>query len=104
MKRVAFFVTLTMLSSAAIQAQPIGDPGRGAQLARETCSRCHAVSGGQPISPNSRAPTFVELASAPGMTVAALMVALTSPHAGMPMFVLSQEQREDIVAYILSMK
>jgi mono/diheme cytochrome c family protein len=51
-----------------------------------------------------RAPTFVELANTPGMTSAALTVALTTPHAGMPMFVLTPEQRQDIIAYILSFK
>ena len=38
------------------------------------------------------------------MTTAALTVALTIPHAGMPMFVLTSEQRQDIIAYILSLK
>jgi len=38
------------------------------------------------------------------MTVAALTVALTTPHAGMPMFMLTSEQREDIIAYILSLR
>jgi hypothetical protein len=32
------------------------------------------------------------------------MVALTTPHAGMPMFVLTATQREDIIAYILSLR
>jgi hypothetical protein len=34
--------------------------------------------------PNSQAPTFLELATEPGMTITALSVALTTPHAGMP--------------------
>jgi mono/diheme cytochrome c family protein len=38
------------------------------------------------------------------MTVAALTVALTTPHAGMPMFMLTAEQREDVIAYILSLR
>jgi mono/diheme cytochrome c family protein len=37
------------------------------------------------------------------MTGTALMVALTTPHAGMPMFTFTSEQRDDIVAYILSL-
>jgi hypothetical protein len=32
------------------------------------------------------------------------MVVLTTPHAGMPMFMLSGEDREDIIDYILSLK
>jgi hypothetical protein len=38
------------------------------------------------------------------MTAAALTVAPTTPHAGMPMFVLTSEQRQDIIAYILGFK
>jgi mono/diheme cytochrome c family protein len=33
-----------------------------------------------------------------------LLVALTTPHAGMPMFTLSPEQRDDIIAYILNLR
>ncbi len=46
---------------------------------------------------------FTQLASAPGMTSAALLVALTTPHAGMPMLTLSAQEREGIIAYILSL-
>jgi hypothetical protein len=63
-----------------------------------------AIRRGQVLSPNTRSPTFSELATTPGMTVGALMVALTTPHAGMPMFVLTATQREDIIAYILSLR
>ena len=38
------------------------------------------------------------------MTSTALTVALTTPHAGMPMFRLTADQRESIIAYILSLK
>jgi mono/diheme cytochrome c family protein len=31
------------------------------------------------------------------------MVALTTPHAGMPMFTLTSVQRDDVIAYILSL-
>jgi hypothetical protein len=38
------------------------------------------------------------------MTGTALFVALTTPHAAMPMFLLSPAQRDSIIAYILSLK
>jgi mono/diheme cytochrome c family protein len=107
MGRIACLVVLVMLSAATAQAQEIGDIGNlesGAAWARDVCSQCHAIRKGQPLSPNPRSPTFVELANTPGMTPAALTVALTTPHAGMPMFMLSPEQRRDIIAYILSLK
>jgi mono/diheme cytochrome c family protein len=106
MKRVIGLVTLVACAGAAgqIHAQGAGDRGEGLTLAQQVCSECHAVASGQSRSPNSRSPTFHELATAPGMTTAALMVALTTPHAGMPMFVLTADQKEDIVAYILSLR
>lgn len=102
MKRLVLFVLLLLLGSAAsAQAQ---DLQNGAKWAGDVCGQCHAARTGQARSPNGRAPTFVELANTPGMTPAALTVALTTPHAGMPMFVLTAEQRQDIIAYILSLK
>ena len=47
---------------------------------------------------------ILRLATAPGITTAGLSVALTTPHAGMPMFRFTAEQREDVIAYILSLR
>jgi mono/diheme cytochrome c family protein len=103
--------TMLLLVLAAIpllpcsaHAQQLGSPQSGSVLAQRICSPCHAVRQGEANSANSRSPTFTELASVPGMTSAALTVALTTPHAGMPMFMLTRDEREDIIAYILSLK
>jgi mono/diheme cytochrome c family protein len=106
MERMTYLVTLLALSFAVspVQAQALGDPQEGLTSAQQVCSDCHAIIGRQVRSPNSRAPTFFELATAPGMTSAALTVALTTPHAGMPMFKLTADQREDVIAYILSLR
>jgi mono/diheme cytochrome c family protein len=96
MKHVVFPVLL--LASAAATTAQAQDPQEGAKWATNVCGECHAIARGQPRSPNGRAPTFVELANTP------LTVALTTPHAGMPMFVLTSEQRQDIIAYILTLK
>ena len=104
MKHVICSVIVLMLSSGMGQAQELGNPENGLGWARDVCSQCHAVGRGGVFSPNLRSPTFVELARTPGMTAAALTVALTTPHAGMPMFMLTPEQRQDIIAYILSLK
>jgi mono/diheme cytochrome c family protein len=119
MKRVVCLVTFLALSVAVSHvhaqatgdpregltlAQATGDPREGLTLAQQVCSECHAIRRGQVRSPNSRAPTFLELATASGMTIAALSVALTTPHAGMPMFRFTTEQREDVIAYILSLR
>jgi mono/diheme cytochrome c family protein len=106
MKRVICSITFLALSVAVSQVwgQEIGDLQNGLALAQQVCSECHAIRRGQVRSPNSGAPTFLELATAPGMTIAALSVALTTPHAGMPMFRFTTEQREDVIAYILSLR
>src|SRR5690349_13445003 len=98
-----FLVVLSIATAAApLQAQEAGKAERG--LARQVCSECHAVQAQQLQSPNARAPTFLALATTPGMTETALTVALTTPHAGMPMFKLTAEQRDSLIAYILGLK
>jgi mono/diheme cytochrome c family protein len=104
MVRVACSVILMTFLAATSEALEIGDAEKGVALVRDTCSQCHAIRKGQLLSPNLRAPTFAELATTPGMTSAALTVTLTTPHAGMPMFILTPEQRQGIIAYILSLK
>ena len=106
MERAICLVTFLAGSIAVnhVHAQAVGDPQKGLAMAQQVCAECHAIRRGQGRSPNSPAPTFLELATAPGMTIAALSVALTTPHAGMPMFQLTAEQREDIIAYILSLR
>ena len=106
MKRVCWLVTVLplLISFSQVHAQEIGDGQNGLAWAQQVCSECHAIRRGQVLSPNTGSPTFSELATTPGMTVGALMVALTTAHAGMPMFVLTATQREDIIAYILSLR
>jgi mono/diheme cytochrome c family protein len=95
---------LTGLSAFGIaHAQTVGDPKEGLTLAQQVCAECHATVPQQDRSPNARAPRFVDIASAPGMTRTALMVALTTPHAGMPMFTLTSKERDDIIAYLLGL-
>ena len=103
-----FFLCLSALlalsvAASGVCAQAIGDPKQGLALAQQTCSPCHATMAEQDRSPNAQAPRFVDLAAASGMTNAALLVALTTPHAGMPMFTFTKEQRDDVIAYILSL-
>jgi mono/diheme cytochrome c family protein len=104
MERVICLVTVLALSVAASHVHAQGNPQVGLALAQQVCSECHTIQKGQVRSPNLRAPTFVELATTPGMTTTALLVALTTPHAGMPMFIFTTEQKENVIAYILSLK
>lgn len=106
MTKLIFYsaIALTFASSGLnANAQAPGDPKAGLALAQRVCSECHATVVGQDQSPNPKAPTFLALAATPGMTRTALLVALTTPHAGMPMFTLTERERDDIIAYILSL-
>jgi mono/diheme cytochrome c family protein len=99
-----FAIALTLAAAIGdAKAQSVGDPKEGLAMAQQVCAECHATVAGQDRSPNAQAPTFVNLAATPGMTRTALLVALTTPHAGMPMFMLTDKQRDDIIAYILSL-
>jgi mono/diheme cytochrome c family protein len=106
MKALVHLSTFLLLAAGALplQAQQAGDSNRGLALARQVCSECHAIQPQQLVSPNPRAPTFPQLAATPGMTATALSVALTTPHAGMPMFRLSSDQRDALIAYILGLR
>jgi mono/diheme cytochrome c family protein len=97
------FVALLFPFSRA-RAQEIGDTQHGLTLAQQVCSECHTIRRGQARSPNTRSPTFSELATTPGMTVGALTVALTTPHAGMPLLMLTDDRRRDVIAYILGLR
>jgi mono/diheme cytochrome c family protein len=98
------FIALTLAAAVGYaNAQAVGDPTEGLAVAQKVCAECHATVAGQDRSPNAKAPTFVKLADTPGMTRTALLVALTTPHAGMPMFMFTSKQRDDIIAYILSL-
>ena len=97
-------LALAMAAAFPLQAQQGGDPRHGLVVAEDVCSGCHGVQARQVMSPNPRAPTFAELAATPGMTSAALTVAMTTPHAGMPMFRLTAQQRDDLIAYVLGLE
>jgi mono/diheme cytochrome c family protein len=101
--QVAASALLAILLSAndAVAQAAAGNAVAGRALTLQFCSECHATQKGQLRSPNSRSPTFVELANVPGMTEAALTVALTTPHAGMPMFLMSADQRANVIAITL---
>jgi mono/diheme cytochrome c family protein len=85
-------------------AQAPGDPQRGSALAQRFCAECHATGKRDASSPSSEAPSFTAVASTPGMTAMALNVFFQTPHKAMPNLILETDQKNDIVAYIMSLK
>ncbi len=91
-------------ASHAARAQEAGDPERGAAYAKQVCAQCHAVREGDNISPNPKAPGFEDIANTSGVTGISLAASLHSVHENMPAFVLSAGERDNLIAYILSLK
>jgi mono/diheme cytochrome c family protein len=85
-------------------AQEMGDAKAGFAYASQACTECHAVRSGERISPNTTAPAFELVANTRGMTELALRVWFRSSHPSMPNLVLTENQSDDVVAYILSLK
>ncbi len=77
---------------------------QGEIVAKTVCAQCHAVRQAQFRSPNPMAPNFTAIATTLGMTDRALRVWLQSSHPTMPNYILPANERDDVVAYILSLK
>ena len=94
---------LAVLSATAF-AQELGNPARGRQVAEMICSECHAIQKGATRSTNVNAPTFERVAKTPGMNAMALRVWLRSQHKEMPNIMLKDEEVDDVIAYVQTLK
>ena len=81
-------VALVLASIAVapfVSAAEGADTERGHAYAKKVCAKCHAVEGGDMISPTMIAPTFTAIADTPGMNERALIVWFqSSDHETMP--------------------
>jgi|RhiMetdeSRZDD1v2_1073273.scaffolds.fasta_scaffold1318699_2 mono/diheme cytochrome c family protein len=96
----AFFVG--SLGGSLAAAQEVGDARKGLAFAQRVCAECHGVAPGQLVP--AAAPTFWAIANTPGMTAMALTVFLRTPHRNMPNLVISDSDRANVIAYILSLR
>ena len=85
-------------------AQDLGNAARGQHMAQTVCAECHAVEKGQPRSRNGHAPNFETIAKTPGMTPMAILVALRTSHREMPNLMLKNQEVDDLIAYIATLK
>jgi mono/diheme cytochrome c family protein len=95
---------------SAAHAQPqldpaYGDPETGREFALQTCALCHLVERGQlPPRRMMIAPAFRDIANTRAMTPRALRVFLFSPHARMPNLLLTRNEADDVIAYIMTLR
>lgn len=102
--RILVIAAAILLARAACAQDLPGDPAAGRIFALQTCSGCHLVAEDQPDGRIAEAPGFREVAERPGLTAQALFAFLQAPHPTMPSLVLSPEEADDVIAYILSLR
>ena len=100
LSRVIVVVPIVALLENA-NAEQIGSVRDGRRLAYAECAQCHAVDRKGSINP--AAPAFDRIANVPGMTSAALTVALQTSHRYMPNIIIKGRDAQNIIAYILSL-
>jgi mono/diheme cytochrome c family protein len=103
MARLLAILLFTTAYFSTVRAQE-GSIEAGHGYAQSICAQCHAVQEGQMWSPNPNAPAFSKIANTPGVTGAALLVILQTPHREMPDLIIPAKDKADVVAYILSLQ
>lgn len=93
-----------LLVSSPAGAVDIGDAARGLDYARKVCAECHLVENDGPYSVNPDAPSFQDIADTPGMTGRAIAVWLQTSHPTMPDLIIPQQDTDDLIAYITSLR
>jgi len=76
--------------------QQSGDPIAGKRLAAANCVTCHGA--------HRAAPAFTAIAAMPSTTQTSLGVFLRTSHASMPNLIFSAADRNNLIAYILSLR
>jgi mono/diheme cytochrome c family protein len=94
----------SLMAANCAAAQEMGDAEAGFRYADQVCGECHAVRAGESKSPHTQAPSFEIVADTSGMTGMALRVWFRTAHRSMPSLVLSKENTDNVIAYILTLK
>ena len=104
--RIAILASVFAASAYPANAQDApGNSEAGRQYVRQVCSPCHAVTAEQTAQRRIViAPGFQGIANTPGMTRTALRAFLQTPHPKMPNLILTPEQSDDVIAFLLSLR
>lgn len=101
---LALVVVACIWSAPNVSAQELGNPGRGQEYALNVCAECHAVLPDDTESRVHDATPFASIAATPGMTERALAAFLVTSHENMPNLVVTGEDRDNVIAYIMSLR
>lgn len=102
--RIAALASLVILAAGPAFAQQADPVSAGHALALQLCSGCHFVEAGQRVPMSVGAPPFPQLANDPEITEFHLRSFLRTPHPVMPTLILTPDETDSIVAFILSLK
>jgi mono/diheme cytochrome c family protein len=80
------------------------DPATGRRLAEYWCMGCHVIEREPPSAAAGGVPSFLAIAAKPTTTAQSLDWFLSAAHTTMPDFLLSRDERNWLVAYILSLR
>ena len=81
------------------------DAANGEGIAKTWCSGCHIVDGRvPPIGRTDVIPSFPAIAQMKSTTATSLRVFLSTPHANMPDYNLTQREIRDVSEYILTLR
>ncbi len=97
-------VVMVVAGAQLAAGQDLGEASAGYDYASQICAGCHAVQRGGLASPNEKAPPFEAIANTRAMTETALRVWFQTPHPTMPNLMMTPRQKDDVIAYILSLK
>jgi mono/diheme cytochrome c family protein len=97
--------SMAVVLALALLALPAAaqDRSLGGSLAVRWCMACHVVEPNQSTATDN-APSFQAIAARPGTTPDSLDRYLSKGHTLMPDFSLSSQERNALVAYILSLR
>ncbi len=95
-RSIAWSALLILAIFRSALSQQLGDPAAGERLAAANCATCHGAQ--------RPAPAFTTIAAMPSTTQTSLGVFLQTSHASMPNLILSAADRNNLTAYILSLR
>ena len=102
--RACVLASFFLLAAPAVPialAEDVGDPTAGRAVAEAWCSSCHAYPGATRAIATG-APSFSAVAANKAITPLSLRAFLQTPHERMPDLHLSNNEMDDLIAFILS--
>jgi len=102
--RLAVAAGIAAALALPASAQDNADRDHGAALAQSWCIACHVIDNRESGPAFATTPTFPELSRRLGATPQAIRAQLSASHTLMPKMALSERDKDDLIAYLLSLR